>query len=580
MALPTDKSYDLSRERGLLIVDNGATRTLTKSLFNMTNVRKEIVPIQCAGDGMSIKATHSGHKTYYGLDATGAIRPITTEAFYVPDLDQDLLSGRALVNAKYRIIMDGDPDISGLFPVVKGEIDPATGFPFAESDGLFYIETEPISESKYLSMSGYKLWHKRLAHPPHQTIKDTIPHVDGLQDLEKLKMDQHLDCASCMVGKAKLQPYPKTKEHARRPLERVYIDIASSSVKSFEGYDYALIVTDDATMYRWAYGLKTKDDSNAAIRKWVSDIVEIRIRHPLQIVIRDNAGELKSKDLIEFIEGLGSKNYYSVSYEQWQNGLAESSINSLMLLSRTQMAESGLTGKFWFRALITSVDARNATYHARIKTSLYKAIYDKTQNLSKFRALGCRAYMYLNDERRPPGKHVPRAREGINLGFATDCNTSGYMIYFPDTGKTLISNQVRFNELEYPLRKESIIDKHVESISTDILRVESAKKWVDYDPTHAQGPYKTIHHDSVSDELILELTRKPGTYISTTQCDYFQDMLKVQRAYVAKIYEEPLDVNVNKPPKSFKDAMTRTRTPPRPPESESESVGDSCQSVT
>jgi hypothetical protein len=114
-------------------------------------------------------------------------------------------------------------------------------------------------------------------------------------------------------------------------------------VKSFEGYDYALIVTDDATMYRWAYGLKTKDDSNAAIRKWVSDIVEIRIRHPLQIVIRDNAGELKSKDLIEFIEGLGSKNYYSVSYEQWQNGLAESSINSLMLLSRTQMAESGLT---------------------------------------------------------------------------------------------------------------------------------------------------------------------------------------------------------------------------------------------
>jgi hypothetical protein len=99
------------------------------------------------------------------------------------------------------------------------------------------------------------------------------------------------------------------------------------------------------------------------------------------------------------------------------------------------------------------VDARNATYHARIKTSLYKAIYDKMQNLSKFRALGCRAYMYLNDERRPPGKHVPRAREGINLGFATDCNTSGYMIYFPDTGKTLISNQVRFNELEYPLRR-------------------------------------------------------------------------------------------------------------------------------
>ena len=137
-----------------------------------------------------------------------------------------------------------------------------------------------------------------------------------------------------MVGKAKLQPYPKTKDHAIRPLERVYIDTMSSLVISIEGHDYALIITDDASMFRWVYGLKTKDEANAAVRKWVGDVVEIRIRNPLQIVIRDNAGELKSKSLKEFIESLGSKNYYSVAYEQWQNGLAESSINSLMLLTR------------------------------------------------------------------------------------------------------------------------------------------------------------------------------------------------------------------------------------------------------
>jgi hypothetical protein len=51
-------------------------------------------------------------------------------------------------------------------------------------------------------------------------------------------------------------------------------------------------------------------------------------------MIRDNAGELKSKDLTDHIESLGFKNYYSVAYEQWQNGLSESSINSLMLLVR------------------------------------------------------------------------------------------------------------------------------------------------------------------------------------------------------------------------------------------------------
>ena len=145
MALPTDKNYDLSKEKGLLTVDNGATTTLTRSLHNMTDVKQKVITIQLAGEGMSMKATHTGHKTYYAVDATGTIRPITTKALYVPDLEQDLLGGRALIRSKFRITMDEDESISGIFPVVNGEIDPATRFPFADSDGLFYIETVPIS---------------------------------------------------------------------------------------------------------------------------------------------------------------------------------------------------------------------------------------------------------------------------------------------------------------------------------------------------------------------------------------------------------------------------------------------------
>jgi len=81
MALPTNRSYDLSKENGLLTVDNGATMTLTRSLSNMRNVKQEIQKIQLAGEGMSIRSTHSGEKTYYALDAMGTIRPITTKAF-------------------------------------------------------------------------------------------------------------------------------------------------------------------------------------------------------------------------------------------------------------------------------------------------------------------------------------------------------------------------------------------------------------------------------------------------------------------------------------------------------------------
>ena len=253
-------------------------------------------------------------------------QPITTKAFYVPGLDQDLLGGRALIKAKYRMVLDEDPTISGIFPVTDGQIDPATGFPFAESEGLFYVETVPITESKYQTMSGYPLWHRRLSPCAFQTIKDTIPHALGLQEWVKAYFDPNLNCTACMLGKARLQPYPKTKEHAKRPLERVYMDIMSSSVTSIEGYNYALVITDDAYMYQLVYGLKKKSDADDAARKWVCDIVEIRARHLLQIVIRNNAGELKSQALKDYIESIRAKDYFSVAYEQWQNGLAESLI--------------------------------------------------------------------------------------------------------------------------------------------------------------------------------------------------------------------------------------------------------------
>jgi hypothetical protein len=49
--LETGKVYDLSRENGLLTVDSGATSTLTRSLFNMTEVTPKVIKIHLAGEG-------------------------------------------------------------------------------------------------------------------------------------------------------------------------------------------------------------------------------------------------------------------------------------------------------------------------------------------------------------------------------------------------------------------------------------------------------------------------------------------------------------------------------------------------
>ena len=94
----------------------------------------------------------------------------------------------------------------------------------------------------------------------------------------------------------------------------------------------SLFTVDNALMYRWIYGLtrKEKSEANAAAGKWICDIANIRARHVLQILIRDNAEELKSADLNTYIESLSVKNYFSVAYEQNQ----KDRLNHRSILSR------------------------------------------------------------------------------------------------------------------------------------------------------------------------------------------------------------------------------------------------------
>ena len=83
--------------------------------------------------------------------------------------------------------------------------------------------------------------------------------------LENQKVESTLDCASGMVGKATLQPYPHRKDRAVQQLERVHMDFLSGGVMSLEGYNHAIVITDDATIFWWVYGLKIKDNAKPMI---------------------------------------------------------------------------------------------------------------------------------------------------------------------------------------------------------------------------------------------------------------------------------------------------------------------------
>ncbi len=65
-------------------------------------------------------------------------------------------------------------------------------------------------------------------------------------------------------------------------------DSFSSSVVSIEGYSHAIVIVVCHSGY--------------------SNIADIRQKHDLVVVMRDNAGEIKSHKIMEFIQSTGARN--------------------------------------------------------------------------------------------------------------------------------------------------------------------------------------------------------------------------------------------------------------------------------
>ena len=346
-------------------------------MINCTEVEERVVSIQTAQDGATMKSSHVCMKTYFTRSRAGEIVAISTRAYYVKSLQCDLLAGRALTRAGYRVVLDEDTDISGIYPLDKnGEPQLQNSISFmSEHSGLFYLKTEPIDWTSFDKLNGYDLWHKRMGHCSYRNIRDTIPHSIGLESLKGQTYDEQTECPSCMIGKSKKENVPGPIKRAETPLRRVNFDIVSSSVTSIEGYDHAAVFSDDCSELQWVYGLKTKDEMLNTAEIWWADISDIRGKYEVMVVMRDNGGKNSSKEIKQLFTPKGVKNYFSTAFEPWQDGLAEAAIKSLLMLTRTIMQESGMAGRFWFCAMTFAKDCRNAIFKRRISTTPWEKLH-------------------------------------------------------------------------------------------------------------------------------------------------------------------------------------------------------------
>ena len=88
-----------------------------------------------------------------------------------------------------------------------------------------------------------------------------------------------------------------------------------------------------------------------------------------------DAGENFSGEAKIWMTDNGIKSSSSTPHEPWQNGRAEVQIRVLLNIARTNMIASGLTGKFWARAIFYAADISNIQCRVDLKMSPHESLY-------------------------------------------------------------------------------------------------------------------------------------------------------------------------------------------------------------
>ena len=150
-ARPAVERTSVENDKSYICTDCGASMTITSSLANTTDVQAKSIIVDMAESGTSMKATHTCMKTYFVKNRAGEVVTITTPALYVKNVYQDLLSGKACNRANIRIILDEDPDISGLYPLDEKKqphIEESIAF-IREPTDLYLIKIEEMDWTKF-----------------------------------------------------------------------------------------------------------------------------------------------------------------------------------------------------------------------------------------------------------------------------------------------------------------------------------------------------------------------------------------------------------------------------------------------
>ncbi|GJU57417.1 retrovirus-related pol polyprotein from transposon TNT 1-94 [Tanacetum coccineum] len=229
-----------------------------------------------------------------------------------------------------------------------------------------------------------------------------------------------------------------------------------STVWSYGGNRYTLVIVDDYSRYTWTRFLKDKTEaidqfeifSRKIQNQLGCSIVSIRTDHGREF---DNEVQFG-----EFCNANGITHNFSAPRTPQSNGVVERKNRTLQEMSRTMLNEQSLPQKFWLSHIVTS------TIHSQIEI-LIRAILGKTPyellrgrkpTLDYFRVFGSKCFILNTKDYLT--KFDPKSYEGVFLGYSQ--NSKAYIILNKHTRKVKESLNVTFDETPPPSKTSPLVD--------------------------------------------------------------------------------------------------------------------------
>jgi histone deacetylase 1/2 len=291
-----------------------------------------------------------------------------------------------------------------------------------------------------MSHANYNLWHARLGHPHHDSLRLALQ----LCNINVPSKPQTELCTACCLGKSHRIHAPLSKTIYNSPFELVVCDLwGPAPVKSSTGFTYFLTCVDAYSRFTWVYPLKLKSET---LDKFIEfkKMVELQFNCKIKTVQTDGGGEFRP--FTKFLTNLGAVHRLTCPHTHHQNGLVERKHRHLVETGLTLLSQANIPLKYWDHAFITAAFLINRMPTPILQNkSPYFTLLNKQPDYKALKIFGCACFPFLRPYHTT--KLAYRSQECIFLGYSS--TYKGYKCLSPD-GRIYVSKDVLFNEQRFP----------------------------------------------------------------------------------------------------------------------------------